>query len=234
MTFRANDLLTEQIAQYLEKRIILGELQPNERIQELRLAPELEVSRGSVREALLILQRRHLITILPRRGAIVTNISSQNAHDFFDLWITLLEKAVVHVAQNWQRKNNEEFSEIMEKLNAHQSENDLISFFESGIAFLRTLYHFVTNHYLSGVLLELLPLTKLYLYTILRAGHSQIHYAWQLLQTLMQAIATRNAMGARDVIRQFGTKYTQLVHISAETLCTSPKKAPLTATPHYV
>ena len=51
MTFKANDSLTEQIARFLGKRIILGEMTAGERIQELRIAAELDVSRGSVREA---------------------------------------------------------------------------------------------------------------------------------------------------------------------------------------
>ena len=69
MTFKAPDSLAEQIARYLAERIIRGELKERERIQEQKVTQALNVSRGSVREALLILERRHLITILPRRGA---------------------------------------------------------------------------------------------------------------------------------------------------------------------
>jgi len=76
MTFKAKESLTEQIAHHLEQRIILGEMGPGERIQELRIAAELDVSRGSVREALLLLQRRHLVDIFPRRGAMVASIGA--------------------------------------------------------------------------------------------------------------------------------------------------------------
>ena len=38
----------------------------------------LNVSRGSVREALLILERRHLVAILPRRGAHVTVLDERS------------------------------------------------------------------------------------------------------------------------------------------------------------
>ena len=66
MTFVPSESLTEQIAQYLGNQIVTGELKAGDRIQELRVADELNVSRGSVREALLILERRHLIQILPK------------------------------------------------------------------------------------------------------------------------------------------------------------------------
>ena len=54
MRFQAPESLSEQIAQHLGQRIMTGELRPGERIQELKVAGELNVSRGSVREALLI------------------------------------------------------------------------------------------------------------------------------------------------------------------------------------
>ena len=64
--------LSEQIAKHISEQIIRGELVEGERIQELRIASELDVSRGSVREALLLLERTQLIEIFPRRGAIVS------------------------------------------------------------------------------------------------------------------------------------------------------------------
>ena len=43
--------LSEQIAKHISEQIIRGELVEGERIQELRIAAELDVRRGSVREA---------------------------------------------------------------------------------------------------------------------------------------------------------------------------------------
>ncbi len=77
MTFKAPDSLAEQIAHHLAERIIRGELKERERIQEQKVTQTLNVSRGSVREALLILERRHLVNILPRRGAQVSELSPQ-------------------------------------------------------------------------------------------------------------------------------------------------------------
>ena len=62
-SFKPQESLSEQIAQHLSRQIVRGDLLAGDRIQELRIAGELEVSRGSVREALLILERWHLIDI---------------------------------------------------------------------------------------------------------------------------------------------------------------------------
>src|SRR5690606_36452681 len=67
-----------------------GALKPGERIQELKVAGELDVSRGSVREALLILERRHLIHIYPRRGASVAALTPELVNSLFDTCVPLL------------------------------------------------------------------------------------------------------------------------------------------------
>jgi DNA-binding GntR family transcriptional regulator len=58
---------------------------PGERIQEQKVTQALNVSRGSVREALLILERRHLVAILPRRGAHVTELDERSVRSLCSL-----------------------------------------------------------------------------------------------------------------------------------------------------
>ncbi len=68
MNLEETESLSEQIVKYISEQIISGELVEGERIQELRIAKELDVSRGSVREALLLLERTHLIEIFHAVG----------------------------------------------------------------------------------------------------------------------------------------------------------------------
>jgi len=68
--------LPEQIASRLSERIVAGTYAPGQRVMEQALAAEFAVSRGPVREALRILERDGLVTILARRGALVTNLST--------------------------------------------------------------------------------------------------------------------------------------------------------------
>ncbi|MDD5030802.1 MAG: GntR family transcriptional regulator, partial [Rhodoferax sp.] len=64
----------EQIAGRIGDRILGSAVAPGERIAEQELADEFGVSRGPIREALRILEREGLVTLLPRRGAIVTEL----------------------------------------------------------------------------------------------------------------------------------------------------------------
>ena len=102
MTFKAPDSLAEQIAHHLAERIIRGEMKPGERIQEQKVTLALNVSRGSVREALLILERRHLIAILPRRGAHVTELTAHKVQSLCTLMSELYILLGNAVASGWQ------------------------------------------------------------------------------------------------------------------------------------
>src|SRR5690606_1829572 len=102
MTFKAPDSLAEQIARYLAERIIRGELKERERIQEQKVTQALNVSRGSVREALLILERRHLIVILPRRGAHVSELTAHHVTSLYALTTELYCMLARAVVDGWQ------------------------------------------------------------------------------------------------------------------------------------
>ena len=84
----------EQIAARVGERILDGRLQPGERIAEQELADEFQVSRGPVREAIRILEREGLVTLLARRGAIVTELTAQELTELLDSRAGLFEVAV--------------------------------------------------------------------------------------------------------------------------------------------
>lgn len=218
MTFKANDLLTEQIAQYLGKQIIQGEMKPGERIQELRIAAELEVSRGSVREALLILQRRHLVEIYPRRGAVVASIGAQEVREFFDLWFLLLDRVLHNLALSWQNDDLARFFELMTQLEEANRKDDLQGFYEHGVEFLSMLYRYASNRYVSDMLQDLLPLTQRCLYAILRAGKSQMDKTYLFLEALLKTLIARDTAKLHQMVTDFGHNYSQLAQSSAEAL----------------
>lgn len=81
--------LAEQIAARLSERIVSGAYSPGQRIMEQAVAAEFAVSRGPVREALRLLEKDGLVTILPRRGAQVTNLSIAEVKEIFDIRASL-------------------------------------------------------------------------------------------------------------------------------------------------
>ena len=124
MRFQAPESLSEQIAQHLGQRIVTGDLRPGERIQELKVAGELNVSRGSVREALLILQRRHLVDIFPRRGAVVSRLTPELVNSLYDIYIDLLCMLGRKVLERW---SGSELSGVMGQVRELQAVIDALN-----------------------------------------------------------------------------------------------------------
>ena len=88
-----------QIADRIGARIVEEEAAPGARLKEVELAAEFGVSRASVREALRILEKRGLVTILPQRGAQVTRLSAKELEDLFEIRSVMLGLASRRVAQ---------------------------------------------------------------------------------------------------------------------------------------
>lgn len=89
----------EQVAAKVGNRIVAGELAPGARIGEQELADEFGLSRGPVREAIRILEREGLVQVLPRRGAIVTQLSPTELREVFEIRAGLFDIAVRKVIQ---------------------------------------------------------------------------------------------------------------------------------------
>ncbi len=83
----------EQIAARVGDRILAGTVAPGEHVFEQELATEFRVSRGPVREAIRILEREGLVTVLARRGAMVTELNAQEVREIFEVRIALWELA---------------------------------------------------------------------------------------------------------------------------------------------
>lgn len=94
MSILAIESLADQIARYLEEQIVSGTRPAGARIMEGQIAGQLHVSRGSVREAMLLLQRRHLISLTPRRGPEVSTLDSASANAQIELWRLLLLRSL--------------------------------------------------------------------------------------------------------------------------------------------
>jgi len=84
----------EQIAARIGDRILDGLMPSGSRIGEQELAAEFSVSRGPIREALRILEREGLVTILARRGAIVTELSPDELRELQEIRAGLFEVVV--------------------------------------------------------------------------------------------------------------------------------------------
>lgn len=105
-----------QIAERIGCDIIEERFHPGERLKEVLLAQMFGVSRATIREALRILENRKLVSIVPQRGAQVTNLSRKELEDMFEIRAVLLGLASRRVALISNRKIENHLSVGLAKL----------------------------------------------------------------------------------------------------------------------
>ncbi len=157
MSFNAPKSMAEQIAYHLENQIISGQRVAKERIQELKVVAELDVSRGSVREALLLMERKHLVEILPRKGAMVAELTSNSVENLFDVFGVLITRLAILVAQRWQDNELDELIQHLVWLQSIAEQEDREEFMAQVFVLLGMAYPLARNEYLHELLLNMQP-----------------------------------------------------------------------------
>ncbi|MCQ2539298.1 MAG: GntR family transcriptional regulator [Acetatifactor sp.] len=77
--------LRDVVFNTLRQAILTGELKPGERLMEIHLANQLGVSRTPIREAIHMLELEGLVTMMPRRGAVVSQITEKGIKDVLEI-----------------------------------------------------------------------------------------------------------------------------------------------------
>ncbi|MCL2254420.1 MAG: GntR family transcriptional regulator [Lachnospiraceae bacterium] len=81
--------LRDVVFDTLRRAILTGRFKPGERLMEVRLADQLGVSRTPIREAIRKLELEGLVTMIPRRGAEVAQMTVKGMRDVLEVRRTL-------------------------------------------------------------------------------------------------------------------------------------------------
>ena len=86
--------LKDRVYQNIKFQIIRGNLKPGTRLLEEELSKAMNISRAPIREAFNRLEKEGFVTIIPRKGAAVSDITAQMIEDIFEIRETLESLAV--------------------------------------------------------------------------------------------------------------------------------------------
>ena len=203
MTFKAADSLAEQIAGDLAGRIIRGLLKSGERIRELHVAQTLNVSRGAVREALLILERQHLVEIQANRGAQVSQLSAGHVQGLFALLLELYV-LLANASAAWKSEAElEHYRAIQRELAVAAKFHDVGKFVVQGVELSKAGYYFANNPYLQQILDNLTPVVSRMHYLILDRRADEMQFIHQLFRGLQDALEMRDRKRIRDLLQRY-------------------------------
>jgi DNA-binding GntR family transcriptional regulator len=151
-----NLTLWQRVYDHLRTEILEQRLEPGAELIEVALAEQLGVSRGPLREAIGRLAAEGLVTVSPRRGAVVRSLSKE---EFLELYQVreALERMAVQLAV--PRLTDEQFAELAslnDEMGTHAERNEVDSFFETNLAFHARLLEASGNAKLQELYRQLL------------------------------------------------------------------------------
>jgi DNA-binding GntR family transcriptional regulator len=123
---RRAETLTERAYRLIEEQIVTLRLRPGDVLSEQMLSANFKIGRTPIREALQRLAREGLITILPRKGILVSDINPRSQLLVLEVRREierLLSRAGAERATSEQRKSMHEIAEGMER--AAKSKDDI-------------------------------------------------------------------------------------------------------------
>jgi len=139
-----------EIYSWVESAIYEAELLPGDVIDEQILCRKFDVSRTPVREALLQLASRNLISFVPRKGAIVTKLSVK---EIVPMWEVLTGLEVMACELAARRMKSEERS-ALETLHLDSEKytktDDIEGYFVANRQFHKLIHEGSRNTYLVG------------------------------------------------------------------------------------
>lgn len=138
-------LLHEQVADKLRGMIIEGELQPDTSVDELALCARFNISRTPLREALKVLAAEELVILRPRRGAVVSKLTSASVAQKFEV-VGLIEGHAVRCL--CERRDEDavlELAAIHARVGAAFRAQSRKRYFEANQAFHRRLVELTGN-----------------------------------------------------------------------------------------
>lgn len=144
--------LRDVVFQTLRQAILKGELQPGERLMEIKLAERLGVSRTPIREAIRKLELEGLVVMIPRKGAAVANITEKDTKDVLEVRRTLEMFAVEVACERITEEQLVQLKEAAKEFEASKGSMDLIRIAETDMSFHEIIYEATHNERLVQML----------------------------------------------------------------------------------
>ncbi len=127
--------LAEQVFELLESAILSDEIRPGTELAEVDLAEQFGVSRGPVREALRKLGLVGLVSLTPRRPAVVRILSKKEILDTYQLREALEQLAIRLATPRLTTDHLDHLDQMMNEMERAVEKGDVDRFFEANAEF---------------------------------------------------------------------------------------------------
>ena len=208
--------LPEQVYYFVKHTILSGDLRAGERLNEVKLAERLEMSRGPVREGLQKLILEGLLERIPRRGVFVSQLDAKQLRELNELREALEFQALRLIFRRGVAEVEEELQWLRRSTRPGEIDTDTYSF---ELDLHQRLLELSSNETLAKVgesVNSRLKLSRM----LSGAPRVRAKEAWEEHDTILAAILDNDEAGALEAMRRHlelaGCSMLQMTEVEAQ------------------
>jgi DNA-binding GntR family transcriptional regulator len=127
--------LAEDAADQIREQILSGGFAPGEHLVEAKIAEQLAISRGPVREAFKLLRAEGLLNEEPRRGTFVVSLTADDVREIYGLRAALEGRAARLIARRGDEMALQRLMALADAIDAAVAQGDAVAVSRADLAF---------------------------------------------------------------------------------------------------
>lgn len=196
-------MLSDQAYRLIKHKIATLELPPASLVNEQALTRELGIGRTPVRDALRRLEVENLVTIVPRRGTFVTDVSITDLQALVEVRIELEGLAARLTARRADLEQLREMEQLFDRFDSLVAAGGNDALMDRDKRFHHLVYQAADNPFLEDTLGQFYTLSlRLWYLALDRLHHAAMREATKEHLTIIDAFKRRDADAAEDRMRQ--------------------------------
>ena len=196
---RRSPSLTERAYAAIEEMIVTLHLEPGTAISEAELSDRIGIGRTPIREALQRLAREHLVTILPQRGSLISEISVKKQLRLLETRREVERLIVRSAARRCTEPERERFAQLAKLFVTSSKNKDATLFLRADKEFNDLCLQAARNEFAAGAMGLMHGLARRFWYLHYRQA-ADMPVTAKLHANIAQAIAERNEAGAAEAL----------------------------------
>jgi DNA-binding GntR family transcriptional regulator len=141
--------LHEEVAARLRTMVFDRVLAPGQWIDEMALARDWQISRTPLREALKVLAAEGLVTLVPRQGCKVTELSEEDADELFPVMALLEGRCAFEAASKATPADLKQLRKLHDALEKHAAANNIDGYYRANHEFHAKVQALADNRWLD-------------------------------------------------------------------------------------
>jgi DNA-binding GntR family transcriptional regulator len=193
--------LREKILETIRDAILKGALTPGEKVAEPELAERFGISRTPIREAFRQLESEGYLTVIPRKGAVVTSLSERDIQEFYSIKSILEGYAARMAAERLTERDLDRLEAINERLAQLTRDGDVKTFFRVHNEFHELFIRAAGNEKLLELINQLMmKFNRLRMTSLSLPGRMEISV--QEHRKIIEAFRERDGEKADNLVRR--------------------------------